>query len=129
MLHDRAGTVAVLVGAPGREGDEFVVELTTLAAELGIDDRVIFAGRRTDLADTLAFADVVVEIIDDGVTGLPVEPGDATALGDGIGDLLDDRDRSVELGLRSQSTVVERFGVARHARAVEAVYDRALSGR
>jgi glycosyltransferase involved in cell wall biosynthesis len=49
---------AVLVGADLEQGGAYQQELEQVAATLGVRDRVIFAGRRSDVGDVLAALDV-----------------------------------------------------------------------
>jgi glycosyltransferase involved in cell wall biosynthesis len=49
---------AVLVGADLEEGGAYQRKLEQIAATLGVRDRVIFAGRRSDVGDVLAALDV-----------------------------------------------------------------------
>jgi glycosyltransferase involved in cell wall biosynthesis len=51
---------AVVVGGPPSGGEAYASELRDLARELGIDDRVIFSGFRSDVADVFSVLDVVV---------------------------------------------------------------------
>lgn len=53
--------VGLLVGAPtDAAGRRFRAELETLVAELGIADRVVFAGSRRDVPELIALSEVVV---------------------------------------------------------------------
>jgi glycosyltransferase involved in cell wall biosynthesis len=64
----------------------------------------------------------IPEIVEDGVTGLLVEPGHVAGFASGVIQLLDDptlRERLASLGRRH---VEARFGVANHATAVLAAY-------
>jgi glycosyltransferase involved in cell wall biosynthesis len=65
------------------------------------------------------------EIIDDGVTGLLLPPGDAAALSSALAALLADRERARALAARGRGAAVRRFsrhamlnGVERHVRQV-----------
>ena len=51
---------AVIVGGPPSGGEGYAHELRSLARELGIGDRVIFTGFRSDVADILPVLDIVV---------------------------------------------------------------------
>jgi glycosyltransferase involved in cell wall biosynthesis len=58
----------------------------------------------------------VPEVIDDGETGLMVEPGDETALAAGLLDLLIDRPRAVRLTEAARARVLDRYSIRRMAR-------------
>jgi len=51
---------ALVIGAPPPGGEAYERELIQLACDLGIEDRVIFTGFRSDVADLLASLDVFV---------------------------------------------------------------------
>ncbi|HEX2036295.1 MAG TPA: glycosyltransferase family 4 protein [Chloroflexota bacterium] len=112
------------------------------AAELGIAERVIFAGWRQDVPQVLAAMDVFVmpslfeggptsvleamamakpvvasrvgmvpEVIEDGVSGLIVPPGDATALTQSVTALLADETLRRRLGQRAREAAVRGFSI------------------
>ena len=70
----------------------------------------------------------VLEIVDDGVTGLLVPMGDAAAMAAAIGRLLGDPGRAERMGAAGERRVRERFSIERTARAVEQ-YHAELLGR
>ena len=51
----------------------------------------------------------IPEIIEHGVTGLLVPPGDESALANAIGSLLEDQPAAAAMGRRAQRIVAERF--------------------
>ena len=53
-------TKLVLVGGADRDKTGLLAELKTLAASLGVADRVVFAGAQTKIPECLALADLVV---------------------------------------------------------------------
>lgn len=65
----------------------------------------------------------IPEMIDDGVTGLLVPPGDPDALAAAIVRLLRDHPYADVLGRRGRDVVHERFCVEQMVRAVERLYD------
>lgn len=66
----------------------------------------------------------VVEIVDDGETGVLVPPGDVPTMADAIVSLLRDSAAAKQMGRRAQERVANRFSVERHVSAVQAMYTR-----
>jgi glycosyltransferase involved in cell wall biosynthesis len=58
----------------------------------------------------------IPELVQDGVTGLLVEPGDATGLADAIVRLLEERALADELAIRARELVERSFNLTREAR-------------
>lgn len=67
-----------------------------------------------------------VEIIEDGVSGLLVEPGNPEALADKISFLLENRDTAKKIGENARNRVEEKFGIANNIRKIEDVYETLL---
>jgi glycosyltransferase involved in cell wall biosynthesis len=67
------------------------------------------------------------ELVDDGVTGRVVPPGDAHALASAMEDLISDPVRAAHMGRRAREVALERYDVRRTTRAIEGVYERALA--
>ncbi len=67
-------------------------------------------------------------IIEDGVSGVLVPPGDPRALADVISDLLKQPQRARALGLAGQARQESEFSVPKFIERLSAVYDRALAG-
>lgn len=65
----------------------------------------------------------VPEVVDHGVTGLLVEPGDARSLGEAISTLLADPARAAQMGREAGRQVRERFGAGRQATEFKALFD------
>ena len=135
-------------------------ELRAMAGKLGLDERVIFAGFRTDVPDLLAAADLVVvsstcegcsvailegmacgravvatrvggtpEIIEDGRTGLIVEPRRPDQLAGAVVQLADDGPGREEMGRRGMDVVRDRFSIQRMVGRYEQVYEQLMAGR
>ncbi len=60
----------------------------------------------------------IPEIVDDGVTGLLVEPGDAAALADALQSLLGDRARAARMGVSGRERAERLFDLDRNAAEV-----------
>jgi len=67
------------------------------------------------------------EIVEDGVHGLLVPPGDAQALADAIIRILTHRDLAAAMGQAGQARVRARFDVQQHVDGVQAVYHQLLA--
>jgi len=65
----------------------------------------------------------VREIIDDGVHGLLVPPGDETALAQAIVHVLTHHELAAAMGLSGRERAKERFDVRQYVDRVQAVYD------
>jgi len=87
--------------------------------------RVIIEGMAAGRPVVGTAAGAVPEIIDDGVTGRLVPPGDPDAMAEAILDLLRHPEVAAEMGRRARETVAARFSVEQYVAGVEAVY-RAL---
>ncbi len=127
------------------------------ARALGLEDTMVFTGFRSDVADILHAADVLVqpslsesfgiaiaeglaaglpvvasevggvpEIIQDGETGILVQPRDPEAIAAAVVSLLEDREHAASIGSRGRERVREMFSPARCADTHEAVYRQAL---
>ncbi len=83
----------------------------------------MLAGRPV-VATALAGA---LEIVEDGVTGLLVPPGDAQAMATAISYLLENPDEAGEMAGRARQTALDRFQLDRMASMVSDVYDRVLA--
>jgi glycosyltransferase involved in cell wall biosynthesis len=70
-----------------------------------------------------------LEMIEDGVNGFLVPPGDAEALAARVSDCLRDPARSGEMGRRARQTAMSRFTVERYLERIEAVYDAVVEPR
>ena len=100
-----------------------VVHCSTLAEPFGRVVVEAMAGGRPVIG---ADEGGVPEIIEAGVTGLLVRPGDPAVLGDAITGLLADPEAAEAMGARARQAVAARFSIETHARAVQAVYDDLL---
>jgi glycosyltransferase involved in cell wall biosynthesis len=69
----------------------------------------------------------VIEVVEDGVTGLLSEPGDAGALASNIRRLIDDPSLRTDMGKAGRRRVIEEFPPVRLARGVEAAWRSVLA--
>lgn len=63
------------------------------------------------------------EVVEQGVSGLLVEPGDARALADAVERLLDDPEQRRRLGMEGRRRIVERFSWRETALRTQALYE------
>lgn len=142
------GTRLVIVGDGPLRG-----ELAALAEQLGLADRVLFAGYTSAVERYYEIADLFVlpsrteglpmvileamqaglpvvctlvggipEVIDNGINGICVPPGDSDALGRAMGTVLDDPALASTLAELARKTVAERFSADSWARDIEGFY-------
>jgi glycosyltransferase involved in cell wall biosynthesis len=154
--HPRA--VLALAGAGTvQDPDGTRPQLERLAADLGIADAVRLLGRRGDVPDLLAAADVALlpshvenlplalveymrsgapivttdpggvrEVVEDGVHGLVVPRGDATAMALALARVLEDPEAARERAAAARERFERRYTWEAIVPRVEAVYDEAL---
>ncbi len=68
----------------------------------------------------------IMEVLENGVSGLLVPPRDTKALTEAIVHMLDHKDKALQMGLTARRVVVERFGVDTMVQKVEEVYEGLL---
>ncbi|MCB0293205.1 MAG: glycosyltransferase family 4 protein, partial [Calditrichaeota bacterium] len=68
----------------------------------------------------------IPEMVEEGISGLIVPPGDAAALADAIRKLIDDPQLSAELGRNARKRVEERFDIHRNIASYTALFKAAL---
>ena len=71
----------------------------------------------------------VPEVVDEGVTGLLTEPGDARAAAEAMLDVLSDASRAASLGAAGRARAEELFDVRTYVRRIEAMYSTILQRR
>jgi glycosyltransferase involved in cell wall biosynthesis len=67
-----------------------------------------------------------IEAVEGGVTGLVVPPGDPRALREGLGSLLSDRERRLEMGTAARERAVARHALTERAREIRELYEEVL---
>jgi glycosyltransferase involved in cell wall biosynthesis len=71
----------------------------------------------------------IPEVVEDGRTGLLVEPADSAALGAALARVVTDRTLGASLGETARASVLPRFGVDGYVTAITAIYDRLIPSR
>lgn len=71
----------------------------------------------------------IPEVVEDGVSGLLVEPGNVAQLADAMTRLVMDDQRRVQLGRQAQAFVRPRFGVDGYIAETTALYQRLLTAK
>lgn len=69
----------------------------------------------------------IPEVVEDGVTGYLVEPGDAGQFGAALSRAFHERDAGAGIGQAAREFVLPRFGVDQYVRSVSALYNRFLA--
>lgn len=128
--------------ASGPSGDRirFLGFIDDVPALMGDLDVVVHASRLPD-----AFGQVIVEamlcgrpvvstaiggaieMIEDGVTGRLVPPGDSAAMAETIAEIVEDRTAAAAIARRARALALDRFDVRCTTRAIEAVYEKVLA--
>ncbi len=90
--------------------------------------RVLIEGMAAAKPVVAANGGACPEIIEHGVSGLLVEPGDARALAEAVAGLLGDADRLHTMGIVARHQVEARFSLEEHVRQVQRVYEELLDG-
>jgi glycosyltransferase involved in cell wall biosynthesis len=151
---------ALIVGKPeaSPRNQSYFQMLQSLTKSLGLENRVVFTGFRTDVPRIVQALDVVVlsssapepfgrvviegmaagkavvatgaggvlDIIEDGVSGVLVPCKDSVAMADAVLALLSDREKARQMGIAARQRVEEKFTVQRHAATVQGLYDAIL---
>jgi glycosyltransferase involved in cell wall biosynthesis len=71
----------------------------------------------------------ILDIVEDGVTGLLVPPKDVSSMAKAIEHFLQDREQARIISQRAQRRAQERFSVEQHVTAVQRIYQRILEQR
>jgi glycosyltransferase involved in cell wall biosynthesis len=142
LTKDAAPWRAVFVGENVEEPD-YVASLKRRVEEMGLGDRILFAGYREDVPEVLSALDVFVlsslvepfgtvvieamaagkpvvstrtrgpeEMLEEGVTGMFVPPGDAPPMASAIRAMVSDQARARAMGEAARADVARRFSLA-----------------
>jgi glycosyltransferase involved in cell wall biosynthesis len=134
-------------------------ELESLRDSLGLQDKVIFTGFRSDIPEITACFDIavlaslfeglgrvlleamavgkpviasrvggIVDVVDDGLTGILVPPGDEKALVSALIRLLSDGDPRKRMGEAGKRKIDSRFSAKTMVNEIEKVYNELISG-
>ncbi len=106
--------MVVLSSVVGRRGDHEGIPVSLMEA---------MATNRPVVASRLAG---IPELVEDGVSGLLVPPGDAQSLADALGKLMDDPGLCQFLGENGRKTVVSHFNLCTEAAKLNALFDASL---
>jgi glycosyltransferase involved in cell wall biosynthesis len=71
----------------------------------------------------------VPDLVEDGVTGLLVDPGDPAALAGALAELLGDRERRAEMGLKGQERRRREFDIDVTVERIERLYEEIYRGK
>lgn len=71
----------------------------------------------------------IPEVVDHGVTGLLVDPGDSAQLAQALHGLVQDRALRARLGEAARAFVLPRFGIDGYVASIAALYDRLLAAK
>jgi glycosyltransferase involved in cell wall biosynthesis len=154
LLRERPDLYVLLAGDGPLRG-----ELTALVESLGVQDRLLMLGYRSDASDVIAALEVAVsssafegsplavmeymesarpivatrvggvpDLIEDGVNGLLVDPGDEAALAAAIERMLADPEAARRMGEAARDRRRREFTVDLMVRRFEALYERLSNG-
>jgi glycosyltransferase involved in cell wall biosynthesis len=152
---------ALIVGPPesSPKNQAYFQKLRELTLTLGLENKVVFTGFRSDVPCLMSAVDIIVlsssepepfgrvviegmaagkpvvataaggvlDIIEDGVTGLLVPPRNAGAMAEAIEWLVVNQDKAHHIGRAARQHVVQTFALHRHITAVQNVYDAVLN--
>jgi glycosyltransferase involved in cell wall biosynthesis len=150
LHHDFPDARLLFAGEPPPEKEGYDLKLKYYTGELGISDRVHFAGFHQNIADVYAALDICVlasreeafglvlleamasglpliatnaggvpEIVQDGISGLLVPPGDVGALSNALKPLIQNVELRKKLGDNGQRIVRKKFSLEKHLSTLE----------
>jgi glycosyltransferase involved in cell wall biosynthesis len=71
----------------------------------------------------------IPEVVNDGVSGLLVNPGDSAQLATALATFVNDADARTKLGEAARAFVLPRFGIDGYVASVTGLYDRLLAAK
>ena len=125
-LESRARLLGIRHDVPDLLGASDLFVLPSLWEGLGLVFLEAMAARLPVIASNVS---AIPEVIDDGVSGWLVPPGDPQALAAAIDAALSDHDGRQARGLAGHARLLERFALPRMVDETLAVYERALAAR
>ncbi|MDD3717775.1 MAG: glycosyltransferase [Actinomycetota bacterium] len=160
IARELSGARFMLVGDATFGEKSYVDELKGMCADLGLEEKVVFTGFRSDVAEIMASLDLLVhasvlpdplptvlieamalgipviaaagggvgEIVEDGVTGLVVPPGDAEGMAVAALRVLGRRDEAVRMGEAGKKRAAEVFDIGLRTREMERELCEVIAG-
>jgi glycosyltransferase involved in cell wall biosynthesis len=145
---------------PSALNQAYFENLQFLTESLGLSDKVVFTGFRSDVPRILSALDVMVhssslpepfgiviiegmaagrpvvatkaggvlDIIEDGISGLLVPCKDSKAMAEAVLQLFSDREKARQMSLAARRRVEEKFTVEHHVARVQSLYDSLRDG-
>ena len=114
-------------------------ELEEHACRLGLGQRIVFTGFRSDVPDLLSEAAISVlpslsegasnTLLESGVSGLLVPPRDSAAIAAATARLLEDEDLALRLGQAGMRRVSELFSLDGSVHETERLYQRLVEAK
>jgi glycosyltransferase involved in cell wall biosynthesis len=71
----------------------------------------------------------LAEVVDDGINGYLVEPGNPAAFAQGVTKILNSAGRGIEMGKKGREIVAQKFNIHRNVKTLEALYLDVLMSR
>jgi glycosyltransferase involved in cell wall biosynthesis len=119
-----------VLGYPGPIGDVFqAIDIQVHAATIESLPIAITEGMATGKPAVVTSVGGVLTMVEDGVTGLVVAPGDAKALARGILRLLDEPDTAARLGMAARRRFLAEYDAPIMARRLEKLFESVVGGR
>lgn len=109
--------------------DVAVIPYPRLSRELWFSPLKLYEYMAAGKAIVASESGQIAEVLEDGQTGLLVEPGEIGALSSAIVRLLDDSELRARLGLHARERAIQHHSWGQYVRRVEQTYESVLGGR